>query len=147
VTAVSDSKVYDGTTSSTGTPSIGPGSIAVGDFANFSQHFDTKDVGTGKTLIPAGSVTDGNSGNNYDVTFVNDTTGQITARALTVSAAGVRRTFSGSRRSRTRPAAPAARQRAAAAGQSASGSFWRTKAPRTGPTIQPICHDWLENAR
>ena len=33
----------------------------------------------GKTLTPAGSVNDGNGGNNYAVTFVANTTGQITA--------------------------------------------------------------------
>src|SRR5207249_1723702 len=43
--------------------------------------------GTGKTLTAAGSVTDGNSGANYAVTFVANTTGAITARAITVTAA------------------------------------------------------------
>ena len=43
-------------------------------------------MGTSKTLTPAGSVSDGNGGNNYTVTFVTDTTGVITARAITVTA-------------------------------------------------------------
>ena len=40
-----------------------------------ARRYDTKNVGTGKTLTAAGSVNDGNSGNNYTVTFVTDTTG------------------------------------------------------------------------
>jgi hypothetical protein len=87
VTAATDSKGYDGTTSSTGVPTITSGSLVGGDTANFTQAFANKNVGTGKTLIPSGSVTDGNSGNNYGVTFVNNTTGSITARAITVTAA------------------------------------------------------------
>ena len=35
---------------------------------------------------------------------------------------------------------------AATAGQSASGSCWRTKPPTAGPTNKPICHEALENA-
>ena len=35
-------------------------------------------VGTGKTLTPAGTVTDSNAGNNYQVTFANVSTGVIT---------------------------------------------------------------------
>ena len=42
-------------------------------------------MGTGKTLTASGAVTDGNSGNNYNVTFVDDTTGVITAKELTVT--------------------------------------------------------------
>jgi hypothetical protein len=38
-----------------------------------------------KTLVPSGTVSDGNSGNNYAYTFVNVTNGTITARALTVT--------------------------------------------------------------
>ena len=85
VSAVADSKLYDGTTGSSATPTISLGSLAAGDSANFSQAFASKTVGTGKTLIPSGSVTDGNSGNDYQVTFLNNTNGVITARNLTVS--------------------------------------------------------------
>ena len=38
-------------------------------------------AGTGKTLTPSGTVNDGNGGANYAVTFVNNTTGVITAGA------------------------------------------------------------------
>ena len=56
------------------------------DAANFIEAYDTKNVGTGKTLTPSGTVTDGNSGNNYTYTFVNNTSGVINARALTITA-------------------------------------------------------------
>ncbi len=68
-------------------PTITSGSLASGDTAALSETFDTKNVGTGKTLTAAGSINDGNSGNNYAVTFVADTTGQITPLAITVTAA------------------------------------------------------------
>jgi hypothetical protein len=97
VTAVTDSKVYDGTASSTGTPTITSANHLVGnDFATWKQRFDTKDVGIGnKTLIPSGAVSDGNDGNNYYVTFVNDTTGSITPLPVTVSATGHDKVYDG----------------------------------------------------
>jgi uncharacterized repeat protein (TIGR01451 family) len=93
VTAVTDTKVYDATTSSDETPTITSGTLVTGDTANFTQSFVTASVGTGKTLVPAGSVSDGNSGNNYAVTFANDTTGAITARAVTVKANNQTKTY------------------------------------------------------
>jgi hypothetical protein len=87
VTAVTNSKIYDATASAAAIPTITVGTIQTGDTANFVETYDTKNVGTGKTLTPSGTVTDGNSGNNYAYTFVTNTTGVITARALTVTAA------------------------------------------------------------
>ena len=95
VTAATDSKTYDGTTSSSGTPTVTTGSLATGDTGNFSQVFDTKNVGTGKTLTPSGSVSDGNSGNNYTVTFANNTTGKITAKQLTASFTAANKIYDG----------------------------------------------------
>ncbi len=85
VTAVSDSRVYDGTTASAGVPALSGAGLASGDTADFTQGFDTKNVGTGKVLTPAGVVNDGNSGNNYMVTFATGA-GSITAAPLTVTA-------------------------------------------------------------
>src|SRR5207253_695525 len=65
VTAVTDSKGYDGTTSSTATPSITSGVLQGTDTADFVEAFDTASVGTAKTLTPSGIVTDGNGGANY----------------------------------------------------------------------------------
>ncbi len=94
VTAVSDSKIYDGNTASDETPTI-TGTLAGDDMANFSQAFDNKNAGTGKALIPSGSVTDGNSGNNYKVTFANDNTGEITPKSLTGSFTADNKTYDG----------------------------------------------------
>jgi hypothetical protein len=71
------------------------GSLANGDSAAWTQSFDNKNVGTGKMLIPNGSVTDGTGGANYTVSFDNAGTGTITARALTMSATGVNKVYDG----------------------------------------------------
>ncbi len=94
VTAVASTKVYDGTTSSAGIPTVSPGVVS-GDTANFAQAFDTKNVRTGKTLTASGSVTDGNSGANYSVTFVPNTTGQITSMPITVTAVASTKVYDG----------------------------------------------------
>ncbi len=83
VTAASNSKTYDGNTSSSGPPTFG--SLQTGDTGNFAQHYDNKNVGTSKVITASGSVSDGNGGNNYVVNFVTDTTGVIIARTLTIS--------------------------------------------------------------
>ncbi|MBI5702098.1 MAG: hypothetical protein HZC39_01090, partial [Chloroflexi bacterium] len=85
VTAATDTKTYDGTTSSTGVPSITSGNLVGSDTAVWTQTFDNKNAGTNKTITPAGTVSDGNGGNNYTVTFQPVSTGVITAKALTVS--------------------------------------------------------------
>ena len=54
VTASTDTKIYDATTSSTAIPTITSGTLAGGDTAAFTQTFDTANVGTAKTLTPAG---------------------------------------------------------------------------------------------
>jgi hypothetical protein len=82
VTATTDTKTYDGTTSSSGVPIITSGTLAPGDTATWTQTFDNKNVGTDKILTPSGSVNDGNSGNNYDVAFVTDTTGVIASKVI-----------------------------------------------------------------
>lgn len=82
VTAATDTKTYDANTNSAGAPTLTSGSIVSGDSAAFSQTFDNKNAGTGKTLTAAGTVTDGNGGANYAVTFVTDNTGVINQRAL-----------------------------------------------------------------
>ena len=86
VTAVADTKTYDGGVSSDGMPVITSGSLADGDTATWHQTFDTAHVGTGKKLTPYGTVDDGNGGANYDITFVSVSTGVIEARPVTVTA-------------------------------------------------------------
>ena len=43
----------------TATPTITLGSLGTGDALNFTEAYSNKNAGTGKTLIPAGSVSDG----------------------------------------------------------------------------------------
>ena len=94
VTANAVTKVYDGGTSvATATPSIdrtpsitggslaayaGPGGL---DTADFSETYASATAGT-QTLIPSGSVNDGNGGLNYSVTFVDNPAGEITHTAI-----------------------------------------------------------------
>jgi hypothetical protein len=95
VTAVTDGKIYDGTTASSAVPVVSTGSIVSGDSGDFSQTFDTKHAGGGKTLTPAGSVSDGNSGGNYAITFTGVATGVITQRPVTVTAVAATKAFDG----------------------------------------------------
>ena len=94
VTAVHDEKVYDGTTTSAGVPTFSPDLVG-GDTPNFTQSFDNKNVDTGKILTPSGTVNDGNSNANYDVTFVPDNTGVITQKDLTVTVTGIDKVYDG----------------------------------------------------
>ena len=94
VTAQTDSRVYDGTTSSSGVPQVTP-SLLGSDTPAFAQAFDTKNVGTGKTLTPVGVANDGNGGNNYAYTFVPNTTGVITAATPTLSVTNSPVTYNG----------------------------------------------------
>ena len=78
VTAVPNTKPYDGTTSAAATPTITSGSLVSGDMPDFTESYTTANVGTGLTLAPSGTVGDGKGGNNYAVEFVNSTAGTIT---------------------------------------------------------------------
>jgi hypothetical protein len=93
VTASANTKAYDGNTSSVAKPTITTGSLANGDVAVFSQLYDTKHVGTGKTMLPSlVSINDASAKtmvNNYQVTLVNSTNGVITAIGLVVKANNV----------------------------------------------------------
>ena len=95
VTAATNSKTYDAATTSSATPTITSGALQGSDTASFTQAFDTKNVGTGKTLTASGTASDGNSGANYSYTFVTAATGTITARALTIAAVTDSKTYDG----------------------------------------------------
>ncbi|MFN9372631.1 MAG: beta strand repeat-containing protein, partial [Planctomycetaceae bacterium] len=105
VTAQTQTRTYDGTTDSSVNP-VRTGTIFTGDSVTTeaTQAFDTKNAGTGKTLTASGLViSDGNSGNNYDVTYVPDTTGEITKAAITVTAQTQTRTYDGTTGSSVNP--------------------------------------------
>jgi hypothetical protein len=79
LTAVTSSKNYDGTTTSTGTPVV-TGLLGTDTISGVSQAFNDSAAGVNKTLAVQTdySLSDGNSGNNYSVTLVADNTGVIT---------------------------------------------------------------------
>lgn len=87
VTAGSNTKVYDATTTAATIPTITLGSLATGDTAVLSEAYLNKSVGTGKTLVPMIAITDGNvtPGANYSVTLTNNTAGVITASPAATS--------------------------------------------------------------
>lgn len=83
VTAVTNTKTYDGNTSASAIPIITSGSVVAGETTNFSQVYDNKNAGSGKTLTPSGVVIDDNGGENYDITFIDVQSGIITPLVLT----------------------------------------------------------------
>ena len=94
IAAVTDTKVYDGTTRSTAVPRVSGllGGDSVG--AN-AQSFGSKDVlGTnGSTLVVVpGSVSDGNGGRNYTINATT-ATGTINPASLTVTATALDKVY------------------------------------------------------
>ena len=92
-------KTYDSTTAVTGGQAIvsggqlfGTDSLSGGQFA-----YTNANAGNGNKTVTVGGVTvnDGNSGNNYAVTYVNNTSSTINKAALTVSTANVVKTYDG----------------------------------------------------
>jgi filamentous hemagglutinin family protein len=97
--AVTDSKVYDATTSSSGTVSVSGLVSSDGITGTLSQSFDSKNVqGSNGSLLKVNSgytVSDGNSGNNYTVTTTT-AQGTITPKALTLSGSSdISKTYNG----------------------------------------------------
>jgi hypothetical protein len=96
VTAVTDTRPYNGTTSSVGTPVAGV--LQTGDSLSgtLTQVFASKDVlGTGNSTLVANdtyTVTDGNGGNNYAVSLIT-APGTITPLPLSVTAADVSKVY------------------------------------------------------
>lgn len=93
VTAAASSKTYDATTSSAATPTITTGSLGTGDSVTWTETYQTATVGTGITMIPAGTVNDGNGGNNYAVTFVSTQNGVILTRPVTATLTAQNKTY------------------------------------------------------
>ena len=96
VTAVTDSKVYDGGASSDEIPVVDP--LADGDevFVVPVQVFDNRNVGTEKVLLASGLlIDDGNEGNNYTVSYVDDSTGNIAQLEIDVTAVTDSKTYDG----------------------------------------------------
>jgi hypothetical protein len=97
ITAVSDSKPYDGTTSSSQAPTVSGKLYGSDTVTGLSQAFASKDVlgANGSGLVVAGyTVNDGNSGKDYTVTL-QAAAGTITPVALTISATSDTKTYDG----------------------------------------------------
>ena len=76
------SREYDGTVNADGAElTVTSGTLYAGDtISGGTKTFDTKDVGTGKTITVSGvSINDGNNGDNYAVTYQPNTNSVITA--------------------------------------------------------------------
>ena len=76
------------------TPTITSGSLAPGDAATLSETYSNKNARHRQDAHAGRHVHDGSAA-NYAITFVNDTTGVITARAITVTAATDTKTYDG----------------------------------------------------
>ncbi len=91
------SKTYDGGLSAAGTATVtggtlfGSDSISGGSFA-----FTDKNVGNGKTVTTTGvTVSDGNGGGNYHVSYADNTASTITQANLTLATGNFSKTYDG----------------------------------------------------
>jgi hypothetical protein len=94
VFGVPDIRMYDGTIDSDETPLVTP-NLAFDDTGEWSQTYDNKNVGTGKTMTPTGQVFDGNDGKNYTITFIPRNVGIIYPRPLTGNFTAADRVYDG----------------------------------------------------
>ncbi|MCA1554874.1 MAG: YDG domain-containing protein, partial [Chloroflexi bacterium] len=93
ITAQTNTKTYDGSNSAAAMPSVS-GLQGTDTVTGLSETYDSKNAGTGKMLSVVGyTVNDGNSGGNYSVLLVTNTTGIINKAALTVTASGVNKVY------------------------------------------------------
>jgi len=92
-------KTYDGGLSATGTAVAAAGTQLFGtDTASGGSFaFTDKNFGVGNKTVTANAVTvnDGNSGNNYNVSYVDNTTSTINKAFLSVTASAVTKTYDG----------------------------------------------------
>jgi hypothetical protein len=96
ITAMTYTKVYDSNTSAAAIPTVS-GLQGIDTVTGRAETYDTKHVGTSKALtVSAYTINDGNSGNNYSVSTVADSTGVITKASLTISALANTKGYDGS---------------------------------------------------
>ncbi|MGC1174186.1 YDG domain-containing protein [Polaromonas sp.] len=103
VTATGVTKTYDGTTSATGTGSVGTlAGAGAGEVVNTAatQAFADKNAGIGNKTVQASGLTIKDSGNvdvtgNYNIAYVDNTTSTINRANLTVTANAVTKTYDG----------------------------------------------------
>ena len=96
VTSSDVSKTYDGTTSALGSAVVLSGLVQGDSVSGGSFAFTNKNAGTGKTVTVGGvTVSDGNNGGNYKVTYVDNTTSNIDQAQLTITSSDVSKTYDG----------------------------------------------------
>ncbi len=86
LTAISNTKIFDGTTAATTSPAT---STLVGNdsITGLAEVYTDKNVASSKTIsVSAYTINDGNGGNNYAVTTIINTTGVINKAALVIKA-------------------------------------------------------------
>ena len=105
ISAVSDTKVYDGTLTSSETPAVGTlyGTDTVTGLAQAFQSKDVLGVGGSTLQVTGYQVNDGNGGADYTVTL-QTATGTITPAALTISAVSDTKVYDGTLTSSETPA-------------------------------------------
>jgi filamentous hemagglutinin family protein len=91
-------KTYDGGLTAAGTAVVISGTLFGTDaLSGGSFAFTDKNAGSNKTVTTSGvTVADGNGGNNYAVTYADNTASDITALGVTVAATGSNRVYDGS---------------------------------------------------
>jgi YDG domain len=95
ITAATNSKTYDSTTSAVAAPTVS-GLIGSDKVSGLVESYANAGAGSSKTLsVSAFAVNDGNGGNNYAVTTVANTTGVITKVPLTITASPNTKAFDG----------------------------------------------------
>jgi hypothetical protein len=93
IAAVTNTKIYDSTTSAAGVPNV-TGLKLSDTVTGLAETYDTKNVGTGKTLsVSAYTVNDNNGGNNYTVTTATNATGVTKKAPLTIKATGINKVY------------------------------------------------------
>jgi len=97
-TVTAANKVYDGNTSASLTFGASSGVISGDDVSidGLSGTFDTKNVGTGKTVTVSGGSLSGTDAGNYQISSVaGTTTANIDKASLTISTSNVAKTYDG----------------------------------------------------
>src|SRR5207248_1751578 len=78
ISAVGDSKGYDGTTTSAQTPTVTGALYGSDTVSNLAQSFDSRHAGARTLAVTSYTVNDGNGGQDYSVTL-QGATGSISA--------------------------------------------------------------------
>ena len=96
VTTGAVTKTYDGTTAAAGSAIVSGGQLFGDTLSGGSFAFTDRNAGSGKTVRVSGvTINDGNGGNNYTVTYADNTASTIDKAALTVTTGAVTKTYDG----------------------------------------------------